>query len=122
MKKHIVRLSMAWMTFVLFLVCTNPVKLPLFGLVVPFALLWWAIYQSTMVVQIVLNQQTPSLFHRRIRAHVVSFVGVAGLAFYSIGELKLRDFIILVLFASLAYFYFARTARDRLGAISQHEQ
>lgn len=92
---------------IVFLTVTNPATLPSFLLIIPFALLFTAIYAVSYAAM-------RSLGLRRLRGLRLSLVGaglpVSLLLLQSIGQLTLRDVLTILVFFMLAYFYISRLA------------
>jgi hypothetical protein len=102
-----------WGTLVLFMLISNPSALPVYVLFVPFMLFGLAIYRTWRFFLAVYtrrtNRQDTSLTRKqRIGGTVVTAVAVILLGLESLGEMTVRDFITVIVFAIGAYFYFAR--------------
>ncbi|MBL8122161.1 hypothetical protein JNM87_05445 [Candidatus Saccharibacteria bacterium] len=109
----IVRLVLIWALLLVVLMSTRPEQLPLPLLVVPFILLWAGIYELLSAVLAGRQGSRLNKDGRRVKpfAAVLASTFVACMGLKSIGEFTLRDFITVVLFAVVAYFYATRNLR-----------
>lgn len=99
----------ACLALIAFVLTTQPAKLPLIALMIPFALLF--VVLAGIIVTLLGLADTP-LSLRMMRGSVVgALLPVLLLVLRSIGQLTLRDTLIIFLLFGLVYFYLARLAR-----------
>lgn len=100
-----------WVLLLLFMNLTRPSQLPVLFLVVPYALLWSAFfYTITMIFELIMATTDRVAHPVRIR-HIAVVIATGGLCFValqSIGQLTLRDVIVVSLLIVIGYFYFNR--------------
>lgn len=92
-----------------YMLFVNPMHAPVFALIVPFVLLALGVFAAVLAV--IKNLNALSFMpqsHRRTVAALISFVAVGSLGLQSIGQFSLRDTLILILLAGIAYLYVAR--------------
>ena len=95
-----------WGMLSLFLTLTHPSRLPVFLLVVPFILLLLALYSSWGIFFVSKKRETSYL---KLLGITVSLITVLCVGLESIGELTKKDFLTVLIFAAVAYFYIVRT-------------
>lgn len=93
-----------WIALGILLLVTDPRQLPVWVLIVPFGLIGLAVYKTWQSLPLVISKGR----WRQVSGGVVAFTVVVCVGLQSLGELTLRDILIVVLFASIAYFYLAR--------------
>ena len=87
----------------------NPMEVPVVVLTVPFLLLSFGLYHALRaLVQISDPAERLSLGRQRTIACAGTVVGTGALGLQSIGQLTVRDFLVLLLLAACAYFYIVR--------------
>jgi hypothetical protein len=96
-----------WVALIFFLLITDPNHLPVGFLVIPFGILGLAVYKTWLAF----TAGSRSTNGRKILGLIITFTLVACLGLQSIGEFTPRDFLIVVLFAAIAYFYAARSLK-----------
>jgi len=110
MRQRIVHTVTAWAALLLFMALFRPQHLPVEGLIVPFLLLFAALYSlwNLSIALRVRYGQNTALPHKHLGA--VLCVGVVLLiVLQSLGQLTLRDVITLIAVISLGYLYLARS-------------
>lgn len=110
MRQRIVHTVTAWAVLLLFMALFQPQHLPVEGLIIPFLLLFGALYSlwNLMAALRVRYGQHTTLSHKHLGA--VLCVGIVLLlVLQSLGQLTLRDIITLIAAASLGYLYLARS-------------
>jgi len=95
---------------VIFVTCTNPAKLSSFLLIAPFALIFSALWGGGFLL---LRKFDISRFRSSRLALLVAGVPVGLMLLQSIGQLTIRDFITILAFFAIAYFYIARLTAPR---------
>jgi hypothetical protein len=107
------KIGISWVILILFLTMFNPSRMPIIGLVVPFTMLWFSMYLTTLRCQEVYARyfRDKGSKRRRILSATVASVSVVCLGLSSIGEFTGKDFGTVLLFASVAYFYLTRNIR-----------
>jgi hypothetical protein len=102
------RIIASWAVLLLFVLLTDPSHVPVPLLVIPFILLFVALYFSLCAV---LTKYT-SLQITRMRRVAASgaSIGVITAALQSLGQLTLRDVIVAAALIAVGYFYIGRTA------------
>lgn len=109
-RKHIVRMIGAWLLFGGFLVFFSPNGLPVVFLIVPFALLFIALYSLwTMMRELVAHRFERPRTHRRL-GMAVCLSAVFLLLLQSLGQLTLRDVVTVMILVVLGYLYFGRAS------------
>ncbi len=109
-KHYQVKAVAAWAICVAFLLVTDPYKLPAIFLLLPFIIIFMATYYTVM-----------SVFLRKPKAHknpkrfayVISTVVAVLLAMQSLGQLTLRDLVVVLALVVLGCFYIARTGDSK---------
>lgn len=110
LQKQLVRTVIAWGALLGFMMLFQPTKLPVVVLIVPFVLLFAAIYSLWNLINLLrtrfFTKQTwqPS---RRLSL-TVSLSAVLLLVLQSLGQLTLRDVLTVVAIVVLGYAYVAR--------------
>lgn len=108
-KSRLIRSLIAWGLLLGYLFLLKPENLPVFLLIPPFLLLWFALYNTGLYIGQLLSPPRPSTGGNRtllvvlVATSLVVFVGLQ-----SIGELALRDVVTVVLLAAVSYFYVVR--------------
>ncbi len=116
--KHVafLRVITLWGMVALFMTLTNPNEFPVFGLLVPFGLFGIAIYATWSAILSLYakkaHKQEVGFKRTNILGVFISIVSVFCLGLASLGELTTRDFLTIILFATLGYFYVARTVNN----------
>ena len=107
-KKRILVLGALYLGVAGFLVLTNPASLPLPMLVVPFLLLFAALY---FTVELLLSRYLPNLGSRAQHALSLSLTSlpILLLILQSIGQLSARDLLITAGLVGGLVFYFRKT-------------
>lgn len=104
-----------WGLLLLLMTLTRPSQLPVLFLIVPYALLWGALfYTITMVLERVMVPPGSRTRSARIR-HIAVIIATGGLCFValqSIGQLTPRDVIVVSLLIIIGYFYFNRNRKS----------
>ena len=100
-----------WGLLLLLMTLTRPSQLPVLFLIVPYALLWGALfYTTTMILERMMAAPGKVARSTRIR-HIAVINATGGLCFValqSIGQLTPRDVIVVSLLIVIGYFYFNR--------------
>lgn len=105
----------AWLVLALFMVATQPSKLPVVGLIVPFALLYMSLYHtwrlmSGLRLRYILAD--PERAPGRRVAIVVCLSVVLLIVLESLGQLTVRDVSTIGAIFALGYLYIARNRAD----------
>ncbi len=112
LKRQLIRTAICWVALSGWLLLVNPGRLPVFLLVVPFVLLYLALYELWISLAFAWQRFTRgkqrSEHDVRQTARFVglfaSFIVVLG----SLGQLVLRDVVTLLLLFAVTYFYVVR--------------
>lgn len=109
-KKHRrTHLVLLWTICIIFLLITNPTKLPVIMLIIPFGLLAAAVYASCKAILIKYSRDTGNRI-RNLSIAGTSII-IIGLALQSLGQLTVRDVIVAGLAVAVGYFYINRTSQ-----------
>jgi len=113
-KKELLRTGIWWGLLLAFFLITNPVNLPVYILFVPFIMLGFATYELVgLLVALYSHGRTritdASAKKQKAAAVAVSILTVIIAGLESLGELTIRDVVVVVLLALGAYFYFVRS-------------
>ncbi len=104
-----------WVLLLLIMTLTRPAQLPVVFLVVPYALLWGALYYTaTLLLDRILLSPDNVARLRRVR-HLSMIIATGGLCFIalqSIGQLTPRDVIVVSLLIVIGYFYLNRNRKS----------
>lgn len=111
LKQQFGKAVISWAAFILLCVLVRPSSLPIIILVVPFVLLYFAIYNTWLAAALLWgwasgNREEP--VRRRQLAAAVSSYLVLLVIMGSLGQLKGRDVLTLGLIFGIAYFYLVR--------------
>ena len=101
----------AWFGILLFILVTNPTKIPVSFVVVPFAFLLLALWTSWSVVcDLLWGTRRDGQLERTIRhlGHMLSVATTICLALQSIGQLSIRDILAVLFVCILGFFYVHR--------------
>jgi hypothetical protein len=109
-KQQLIYTVTVWTTLGIFLVVLNPAKLPVIMLILPFILLFTALYSLWRLVQQFILRYSSGGFGRRRLGLGVSGTAVLLLALQSLGQLTLRDVVTLAAIMVLGYLYLGRTS------------
>jgi len=111
MYKTSTKAIISWTILVVFISISQPAKLPVWGLIIPFILLYFAVHYS---VRLAFERKGQTNVRMRAVQRwlpiVVAISAVIVLALQSIGQLSARDVIAVVLVILLGYFYVHRNA------------
>lgn len=108
-QRKLSKLAILWAVFFTFLLAVNPTRLPIFVLILPYILLFFALRLSWQVAEEVLREQdSQKLVLKSERSNLFAAIVVAMLALASIGQLTIRDVSTVTLLAFLGYFYMTR--------------
>lgn len=109
-RKQILKLVATWLVFVVCLLLTKPSDLPFYLLFVPFVVLGFALYGTwkTLVASIFRRDSAGLSKKQKSAGLTLSIAIVLLLGMQSLGELTVRDFVTVVLFAVVFYFYSVR--------------
>ena len=112
--KHIASIATLYVVFFAFLFTTDPNKLAIGWLLVPFALLFAAIFLSILYIQGRKRQVTGRYSPKRvITAAIVAAIPTFLLLLDSINQLTLRDALIFAVFSIVTLFYIRRLSFER---------
>jgi len=93
---------------------SQPAKLPVWGLIIPFILLYFALRYSVRSALEQSGQLKPQVTAlQRWLPVVLAMSGVVVLALQSIGQLTVRDVIAVILVVMLGYFYVHRNGTNQ---------
>lgn len=110
MKRQLLITGAFWLAMLAFMSVTEPQKLPVLVLLVPFLLMFGVFLQTWILVRMVylrFNKDKAPLLHKRLGASV-SAVVVLLIILQSLGQLTLRDVITVVAIGALGYLYVLR--------------
>lgn len=109
LKKQTIYTILAWGIFGLFLIFSNPNKLPVVVLIAPFLLMFIALYSSWILIRSVTSRfLTGDRPHRHLGL-AVCVIMVLFLVLQSLGQLSLRDVVTIVAIVVVGYLYLGRT-------------
>lgn len=113
-KKELIRAGIWWGLLLIFFLATNPVNLPVYILFVPFVMLGFAVYELVgLLIALYSHGRTritdASAKKQKAAAISVAILTVIITGLESLGELAVRDIVVVVLLAIGAYFYFVRS-------------
>ncbi|HSX06098.1 MAG TPA: hypothetical protein VLG92_00035 [Candidatus Saccharimonadia bacterium] len=110
-RQLLMRVTAAWAALLLFMTLFRPQSLPVVGLIVPFVLLFFALFTLWELIMALRVQYVSGVVHgnvhRRLGAAVCLGV-VLLLVLQSLGQLTVRDVITLLAVMLLGYLYLAR--------------
>src|SRR6187551_780217 len=97
LRDHLIRTTAAWVLFLGFCAATRPASLPAILFIVPFVLLFAALYSTWCLVgaaylQFLTDREPDRVPHRRLGS-VLCLCVMLFLALQSLGQLTLRDII-----------------------------
>lgn len=109
-RRELVKLAAIWAIFVAFLLLVKPSELAFYLLFIPFILLGLALYGTWMLIVIFIVNRGRSVLSKRQKAAgaTMSVAIILLLGMQSLGELTPRDFVTVILFALVFYFYSVR--------------
>lgn len=113
LKQRVGKAVTSWAAFILLCVLVQPSSLPIIILVVPFVLLYFAVYNTWLATVLLWmwaggnNNRQESVRRKQLAAMVSSYV-VLLVIMGSLGQLKGRDMLTLGLIFGIAYFYLVR--------------
>jgi len=118
-RQRLLRVAAAWVALLLFMALLKPQSLPVIVLIIPFVLLFAALFTLwdlvlVLWVRYVAHNATGNL-HRHLGV-MISMGVVLVLVLQSLGQLTLRDVITLMAVMTLGYIY---AARNRFS-VSRH--
>jgi len=113
LKRQMTRMIAAWGVLALFMVLLEPNKLPVVVLIVPFILLFMALYSLWNLVSLLrgrylANKGATAKPHKHLGL-AVCLSGTLLLVLQSLGQLTLRDVVTVVAIVILGYIYLARS-------------
>jgi hypothetical protein len=111
--QHIVRTIAAWGGFFAFMVLFEPNSLPVVLLIVPFVLLFAALYSLWSLLSVLKSRFFASSVELPPRGHLglaVCLGAVFLLVLQSLGQLTLRDVATVIAILTLGYLYIVRNA------------
>ena len=98
-----------WVALGLWMAATNPSKLPVWGLVVPFILLAGGVYTAARkVLKIFPATNNIAEKHQKSIAVIAASLVVMVIGLQSIGQLTFRDLITVAVLGLVGYFYLYR--------------
>ena len=99
----------SWVALGVFVSITRPASLPIWGLIIPFVMLYFALsYTLRVIVEYSTHASQRLRKIERWLPIIVSLSVVMVLALQSIGQLSLRDVFAVVLLVLIGYFYVNR--------------
>jgi hypothetical protein len=110
-KQRIIRTSVAWAALLLFMTLSHPQHLPVFLLIVPFVLLFWALISLWGLVVPFLRRLVGKRGYsgsRRLRFTVCGSL-VLLIILQSLGQLTVRDVGTIAAIAVIGYLYIGRS-------------
>jgi phosphatidylglycerophosphate synthase len=101
--------AVSWIILAMFMGITQPAKVPVWGLIIPFVILYFAVrYTLKAALENVTHTNPRNLRLEKWLPLLVSVSTVVILALQSIGQLSLRDVTAVILVVALGYFYVHR--------------
>lgn len=112
MKQKILHTLRAWAILIAFMFLFRPEKLPVVVLIVPFVLLFVALYCSWnlfLMIQYRFYRKSETFVPKRRLGVAICISLVLLLVLQSLGQLTMKDVVTLVAIVILGYMYLART-------------
>jgi hypothetical protein len=109
-KKQCIYLATSLLTLGVIIISTEPSRLPLLVLAIPFVLIFCIIYFAGITVTTVVAKSTHKPTFSRRPALLAAALGVSCIALQSTGQLTVRDVITLIILLSIIDFYLRRTS------------
>ena len=103
--------TVSWTLLALMMLLTSPVHMPVSLLIIPFAILFIALY-ATLGLLLSKYSKQPSQRVRRLSTAIAAIIVIAA-ALQSLGQLTARDVIVALALILIGYFYIGRTAVNR---------
>lgn len=108
--KHLKWLIISYAALILVLVSTDPYHAPLLVVMVPFGLLFWALFLTfNNLISFITSRHPWSRQKRLAVAGGLAWLPVMMLILRSIDQLTLRDGLILLVFVAALLLYLSRT-------------
>lgn len=110
-KRYIVRAVVAWVLLGGFMMLSQPQKMPVLLLIVPFVLLFSALTYTWLVIAPLLRRLVGKRGYAgspRLRITVCGSI-VLLMVMQSLGQLTLRDVLTIVAIATIGYLYIGRS-------------
>lgn len=117
LKRRTIRTLATWALLAVFMSACRPDNLPVVILIVPFVLLFAALYASWNLLSAVRDRfyyKTGTFVPRRRLGIAISLSLVLLLVLQSLGQLTMKDVVTLAAIVILGYMYLAR---NRIGSI-----
>lgn len=108
LKRQTIYTVLAWILMGVFLIFSNPNKLPVVVLIVPFLLLFIALYCSWILVRGIISRYLPRDRPNRHLGLAVCVSAVLFLVLQSLGQLSLRDVLTIAAIIVVGYLYLGR--------------
>ncbi|QQS17830.1 hypothetical protein IPL68_04110 [Candidatus Saccharibacteria bacterium] len=108
------RAGMFWLSLIVFMSLTRPYTMPVSLLIVPFILFGIALFTSWQAFSgLYYRKKTGKHENGRVNllGGIVSIILVFALGLESLGELTPKDFLVILLFGAVAYFYMVRSVK-----------
>lgn len=118
LQQHIARTTAAWSFLLAFMVLFRPQSLPVVGLIIPFVLLFGALYASWNLFGALRARYVGASGRLPSRKHLgvaVCMCVVLLVVLQSLGQLTLRDVFTLAAIVTLGYMYLARSRFSASG-------
>ena len=107
-KQQLIYTAVAWVALGIFLVLFNPAKLPVIVFILPFILLFTALYSLSRLVQLFMARFASIAISRRRLGIGVCGTAVLLVVLQSLGQLTLRDVVTLAAIVVVGYLYLGR--------------
>jgi hypothetical protein len=110
LQRHLTRFCIAWAALVTFMMIFQPQKLPVVILIVPFVLLFWALYTLwqlffAMRIRFTAKETGPSTGRLGV---AICMTTVFLIILQSLGQLTVRDVLTILAIVLIGYAYVAR--------------
>jgi len=112
LKQQLIKTTVTWVVLLGFMMLFQPDKLPVVGLIVPFVLLFAALYGSWLLIGMIRSRYFAKEHERRPHKQLgmaVSASAVLLLVLQSLGQLTARDVVTVIATVVLGYLYLARS-------------
>jgi len=108
MKRQAVSVALTWVLLGVFLVFSNPNKLPVVLLILPFILLFITLYGTWSLIRKLMSRLSQKERPRRHFGMAMCISVILFLVLQSLGQLSLRDVVTMIAIVILGYLYLGR--------------